>query len=191
MSTRLSSLTYRLSPSGIAVTPPPDAPALLQSLFTELQTSPFLDPRYIVLTKPVDRPLAAPAPFSAPKGRRRRGGSDHGPGVGAEPIGQIWSWLLLLQLKDGIKSGSSVEHVAKAVRKLVRGLLHLTFGSRGSDDPFIWNARLTDRKDRPGCETSAESKNRHTRFSRRLGDVGPWRQSHTRLVEISSGEMVQ
>ncbi|KAG9032130.1 hypothetical protein FRB95_001836 [Tulasnella sp. JGI-2019a] len=103
------------------VTPPADAPEHLQTLFTDLQNSPFLDSRCILLTKPIERPIPAPAPFSAPKGRRRRGGSDHGIGfsVGSHPVGQIWSWMLLLQLKEGIKGGGSIDHVAKSVRNML------------------------------------------------------------------------
>ncbi|KAG8878001.1 hypothetical protein FRB97_002847 [Tulasnella sp. 331] len=115
-------------------TPPTDAPEHLQNLFTNLQTSPFLDSRYIVLTRPVEKPVPPPAPFSAPKGRRRRGGSDHGIGfnIGSHPIGQIWSWMLLLQLKEGIKGGGSIDHVAKSVRNmLVKNYPNMTLPSKG------------------------------------------------------------
>ncbi|KAG8914489.1 hypothetical protein FRC00_013087 [Tulasnella sp. 408] len=86
-----------------------------------MQTSPFLEADYIRLSAPVAKPAPPPGFFRAPKGRRRRGGTDHGEGLGAgfEPHGQLWNWLLLLQVKEGTEGRGAVEYVAKLARNLI------------------------------------------------------------------------
>ncbi|KAG8954028.1 hypothetical protein FRC04_001012 [Tulasnella sp. 424] len=108
-------------PSRVLQPPPSEAPQYLQALYTQLQTSPFLEHDYIRISAPVAKPSPPPGFFRAPKGRRRRGGTDHGEGLGAglEPHGQLWSWLLLLQVKEGTEGRGAVEYVAKLARNLI------------------------------------------------------------------------
>jgi hypothetical protein len=76
---------------------PPDLPAHLVILHEELLKSPLLEPGRLEITHPVDTPPGPPLPFSMPRGRRRRGGSDAGEGV-SEHVGGIWRWVVLAQV---------------------------------------------------------------------------------------------
>ena len=76
---------------------PPDLPEYLLSLHEELSKSPLLEPGGLEIRHPVDTPPGPPLPFSMPKGRRRRGGTDAGEGV-PEHVGGIWRWVVLVQV---------------------------------------------------------------------------------------------
>ncbi|KAG8961661.1 hypothetical protein FRC03_005118 [Tulasnella sp. 419] len=97
--------------------PPQDAPVHLLSLYDKLKTLPYLDPTHLLITKPKEPPISGPStPFRAPRGRRLRGGTDHGDGF-AFPMGTLWDWLLIAQVKEGTEGRGAIYLISKICRE--------------------------------------------------------------------------
>ncbi|TCD65358.1 hypothetical protein EIP91_002756 [Steccherinum ochraceum] len=95
---------------------PPTSP--LAHLHAALQTSPHLEPGTLLVREPVHTEAGPPLPPALPKGRRRRGGTYFGEGLGdALESGGIWSWILVAQVKDGTENRGAIESVIRLVRK--------------------------------------------------------------------------
>jgi len=100
------------------IAPPSEAPPYLLQLQSHLLTSPFLDNTKLLITKPPEMKLGPARSFTAPRGRRNRGGSDHGEGVG-EPVGGLWDWYMMVQVKEGTEGRGAIEYLAKNTRQWV------------------------------------------------------------------------
>ena len=110
-------------------------PALLVTLYGELSKSPLLEPGALEIRTPPPSAPGPPLPKTAPKGRRRRGGTDFGEGV-PMPEGGLWKWVVIAQVrqsflfercfnscccqvKDGTEGRGAIESVLRTVRKTV------------------------------------------------------------------------
>ncbi|KAI0350234.1 hypothetical protein OH77DRAFT_1499154 [Trametes cingulata] len=93
---------------------PPDHP--IARLHAELKTSPHLEPGTLLVRKPIPTANGPPLPLSAPKGRRKRGGTYAGETV-SEEVGGIWEWLVIAQVKEGTENRGAIESVIRTVRK--------------------------------------------------------------------------
>jgi len=81
-----------------------------------LSGSPFLEPGALVVQKPIPTEIGPPLPASAPKGRRKRGRSYVGEGMGEEEAG-LWQWIVLAQVKEGTENRGAIESVVRQVRQ--------------------------------------------------------------------------
>ena len=80
---------------------PPDLPEHLHELHAELVKLPLLEPGRLEIRPPLDTPPGPPLPFTLPRGRRRRGGTDAGVGVPV-PESSLWKWIVLAQVSEHI-----------------------------------------------------------------------------------------
>ena len=71
--------------------------------------------------------------FTAPRGRRNRGGSDHGEGVG-KPVGGLWYWYMMVQVIEGTEGRGAIEYLAKNTRQWVSSSFLLLVP--------LWNSRF-------------------------------------------------
>ena len=86
--------TRPLAPLPAAI--PHDHP--IARLHAELKVSPHLEPGTLLVREPIPTATGPPLPPSAPKGRRRRGGTNAGQGVN-EDLGGIWQWVVIAQVR--------------------------------------------------------------------------------------------
>jgi hypothetical protein len=77
---------------------PPGIPAVLQTLHAQLAQSPYLEPSKLLVRDPIPQPAGPPLPISAPRGRRKRGGTYSGDFTLLEP-GNLWNWIVLAQVR--------------------------------------------------------------------------------------------
>ena len=77
---------------------PPGVPVTLQTLHAQLALSPYLEPSELLVRDPIPQPPGPPLPMSAPKGRRKRGGTDFGKDFLLQP-GNLWNWIVLAQVR--------------------------------------------------------------------------------------------
>ncbi|KAH8102931.1 hypothetical protein BXZ70DRAFT_759933 [Cristinia sonorae] len=99
---------------------PADLPASspLAHLHATLLTSPHLESGTLLVREPVKTDLGPALPLSLPKGRRKRGGTYFGEGLGEElESGGIWEWIMIAQVKDGAENRGAIESVIRQVRK--------------------------------------------------------------------------
>lgn len=69
-------------------------------LHAELQSSPHLEPGTLLVREPIQTDAGPPLPLALPKGRRRRGGTYFGEGLGDSlESGGIWSWIVVAQVR--------------------------------------------------------------------------------------------
>ncbi|KAI0654770.1 hypothetical protein C8Q70DRAFT_1058178 [Cubamyces menziesii] len=101
-----------LAPLPAAITP--DHP--IARLHAELKASPHLEPGTLLVREPIPTATGPPLPPAAPKGRRRRGGTNAGQGVN-EDLGGIWQWVVIAQVKEGTENRGAIESVIRIVRK--------------------------------------------------------------------------
>lgn len=72
----------------------------LARLHSKLTASPFLEPGTLLVTRPLPTEPGPPLPASAPKGRRKRGRSYVGEGLGSEEVeGALWQWVLIAEVR--------------------------------------------------------------------------------------------
>ena len=102
---------------------PPGIPVALQTLHAELAQSPYLEPSKLLVRDPIPQPAGPPLPISAPRGRRKRGGTFSGEGI-LEP-GNLWNWIVLAQVRRALVI--PCHHVIADV------LCRLKKGQRGAD----------------------------------------------------------
>lgn len=76
---------------------PPGIPVALQTLHAQLVQSPYLEPSKLLVRDPIPQPAGPPLPLSAPRGRRKRGGTYSGEGL-LDP-GNLWNWIVLAQVR--------------------------------------------------------------------------------------------
>jgi len=101
---------------------PEDTPDHVRQLHATLSTLPYLDTSYLTVTRPIEPLPAPPLPKMAQKGRRRRrGGTDFGVGIDM-PMGGIWNWYILAQVKEGAENRGSIQSVMRTVRDKLREL---------------------------------------------------------------------
>jgi len=87
-------------------------------LHATLSTSPHLEPGTLFVREPIETDAGPPLPLTLPKGRRKRGGTYFGEGLGdALESGGIWNWILVAQVKDGTENRGALESVIRMVRK--------------------------------------------------------------------------
>lgn len=111
-----ASLTQQTSAQKEALPPlPPGIPVALQTLHAQLVQSPYLEPSKLLVRDPIPQPPGPPLPISAPRGRRKRGGTYSGEGL-LDP-GNLWNWIVLAQVKEGTEKRGSIESVVRLVRK--------------------------------------------------------------------------
>jgi hypothetical protein len=84
---------------------PEGVPRALAQLHAALADSPHLEPGTLLVRTPIETPQGPPLPYSPPKGRRMRGGTEFGEGVegrikGVPESGGIWSWIMLAQVNS-------------------------------------------------------------------------------------------
>ncbi|KAI8999020.1 hypothetical protein BD414DRAFT_476745 [Trametes punicea] len=101
-----------LAPLPAAISP--DHP--VARLHAELKNSPHLEPGKLLVREPIPTAVGPPLPPSAPKGRRRRGGTYAGEGV-SEDLSGIWQWVVIAQVKEGTENRGAIESVIRTVRK--------------------------------------------------------------------------
>lgn len=76
---------------------PHGIPVALQTLHAQLAQSPYLEPSKLLVRDPIPQPPGPPLPLSAPRGRRKRGGTYSGEGL-LDP-GNLWNWIVLAQVR--------------------------------------------------------------------------------------------
>lgn len=89
-------------PSKHCATPPQlpsNVPNSLKELHAVMWQSPHLEPSTLVICEPKPKAPGPPLPHTLPKGRRKRGRSYAGEGV-IEPLGGIWSWVVMAQVSS-------------------------------------------------------------------------------------------
>ena len=75
----------------------------LALLHSALQDSPHLEPGTLLVREPIDTMTGPPLPLTLPKGRRKRGGTYFGEGLGETmEHGGIWSWVLIAQVRSAV-----------------------------------------------------------------------------------------
>lgn len=99
------------------IPPPSDAPKHLLHLHAHLLTLPVLDPASVQIRRPDPPREGPPIPERLPQGRRRRGGTYAGDGVG-EP-GDVWSWIVQAQVKEGTEGKGAIQAVLRSSRSVV------------------------------------------------------------------------
>jgi len=111
-----ASLTQQTSSQKGTLPPlPPGIPVTLQTLHAQLAQSPYLEPSKLLVRDPISQPAGPPLPLSAPRGRRKRGGTYFGEGL-LDP-GNLWNWIVLAQVKEGTEKRGSIESIVRLVRK--------------------------------------------------------------------------
>ena len=94
-----ASLTQQTSSQKETLPPlPPGVPVALQTLHAQLAQSPYLEPSKLLVRDPIPQPPGPPLPMSAPRGRRKRGGTYFGEGTILDP-GNLWNWIVLAQVR--------------------------------------------------------------------------------------------
>jgi hypothetical protein len=78
---------------------PPGVPVALQTLHAQLAQSPYLEPSKLLVRDPIPQPAGPALPLSAPRGRRKRGGTFSGEGLLGLETGNLWNWIVLAQVR--------------------------------------------------------------------------------------------
>ncbi|KAI0279806.1 hypothetical protein BGY98DRAFT_893119, partial [Russula aff. rugulosa BPL654] len=111
-----ASLTQQTSSQKGTLPPlPRGIPVALRTLHAQLAQSPYLEPSKLLVRDPIPQPPGPPLPLSAPRGRRKRGGTYSGEGL-LDP-GNLWNWIVLAQVKEGTEKRGSIESIVRLVRK--------------------------------------------------------------------------
>lgn len=77
-----------------------DASSPLAHLHAALQNSPFLEAGTLLVREPISTTPGPPLPLAMPHGRRKRGGTYFGEGLGdALESGGIWNWIMVAQVR--------------------------------------------------------------------------------------------
>ncbi|PCH38445.1 hypothetical protein WOLCODRAFT_97142 [Wolfiporia cocos MD-104 SS10] len=92
----------------------PESP--IAALHAALAASPHLEPGTLRVREPIPTAVGPPLPETEPKGRRKRGRTYSGEGVG-DYTGGIWSWLVVAQVKEGTEKRGAIESVVRVVRR--------------------------------------------------------------------------
>ncbi|KAL5511882.1 hypothetical protein ACEPAH_5100 [Sanghuangporus vaninii] len=95
---------------------PPDLPAYLAALYSELTKSPHLERGGVEVCSPPPTEPGPPLPSSLPKGRRQRGRTEFGLGI-SDASGGLWRWILIAQVKEGTENRGAIESVMRIVRR--------------------------------------------------------------------------
>ena len=90
---------------------PPDLPACLSALYSELSKSPHLERGSVEICSPPPTEPGPPLPNSLPKGRRQRGRTEFGLGIPDEGSG-LWRWILVAQVRNRFEMRASRHSVA-------------------------------------------------------------------------------
>jgi len=92
----------------------------LRVLHTHLSESPFLQRGSVVVCRPPRRRLGPPLPLRLPHGRRNRGGTYAGQGVGDDELGNVWEWVVIATVKEGTEGKGAIEAVLRDARSFLR-----------------------------------------------------------------------
>ena len=98
---QLSTFARRPPPPHIPEPPfelPAGIPDPIRVLYTELSTSPFLEPSTLVAREPPRIPPGPPLPRRQPRGRRRVRGKTYAGESLLDASGGIWSWVVMAQV---------------------------------------------------------------------------------------------
>lgn len=137
---------------------PPGIPAALQTLHAQLAQSPYLEPSNLLVRDPIPQPAGPPLPLSAPRGRRKRGGTYSGEGL-IDP-GNLWNWIVLAQVRLAL---------GVPCRTIAYILCRLKKGQRGADPSSL----LYDSSERRCVIEHSQSRVLHTQVLVQLLSMDP------------------
>ena len=155
---------------------PPGIPVALRTLHAQLAQSPYLEPSKLLVRDPIPQPPGPPLPLSAPRGRRKRGGTYSGEGL-LDP-GNLWNWIVLAQVRPSLAilcRATAYDSCRLKKGQKSAGLSSLLYGS-SERRCVVENCQSTIVHAQVLC--SCYPWNRPSSFQRKVGKtyttVGPW-----------------